>query len=489
MKHIAAAILVLLSIRGYSQDTVAWYDPIIVADKMIGNLHPRIALDQENNPLVLFGNTYGNAYITKWTGKAFGDPVQINSPTKHVFTESWAGPEMISRGDTIYVAYKELPEEKGKICLKHSYDGGKNFSIVTEVDDSDNNSISRFPTVAIDPYGNPVVAYMQLDNGFHNPRYVVARSKDLGETFARGAVVPDHSGGRVSDCCPATVVESGNATVIIYRDNLNNQRNVWAGISSISGVNFARGIQLDKTNWTTEQCVPNAPDGIIVGDTLYTAFMSGAGDSSVIYLSKAAVTGTSANVTPITSKITGLASQNFPRIANSGDAAALVWEQSIADYTQICMLFTNEIANGFPETYDTVAVGQFSNLGVAIGGGHIYIVYQDDSSGNLMCRIGRYKETLVNKLLAQSTTVGFHPASSGKYFIVSIPNVASCMMSDLDGKEYEMDLQCKKNSCKVNTEDLDPGLYIVKIYCTDDKVYTYKYQVKEVKERERKEKD
>ena len=488
MKKIVAALLILFSIRGYSQDTVSWYDPIMVADKKIGNLHPRITLDQNNNPLVLFGSSAGNAFIARWSGKSFSEPTLINTPGKHVFTESWAGPEMISRGDTIYVAYKEIPEETNHISLKHSYDGGKNFSIATVVDDSD-NYISRFPTVAIDPYGNPVVAYMQLDNGFKNPRYVVSRSKDLGETFARGSVVPDHSGGKVSDCCPATVVESGNATVILYRDNLNGQRNIWAGISSISGVTFTRGIQLDKTNWTTPECVPNAPDGIIVGDSIYSVYMSGAGDSSLVYLSKASVTGVSANARPVTGKITGLSSQNFPRIANSGDATALVWEQSIADNTQICLFFTNEITSGFPETYDTVAIGHFSSLDVAIGGGHIYIVYQDDSSGNLMCRIGRYNETLVNKMLAQSTTVGFHPAASGKYFIVSIPNISSCMMSDLEGKEYEMDMKCKKNSCRVNTEDLDPGLYIVRIYCADDKVYTYKYEVKEIHEREKIEKE
>jgi len=488
MNKIVAALLILFSIRGYSQDTVSWYDPITVTDKIFGNLHPRVALDGAGHPIVLWGDRNGNAFIAKWAGKVFSEPIKINTPGKYVFTESWAGPDMISAGDTIYVAYEELPEENGHIFLKHSYDGGKSFSIPTQVDDSDSH-ISRFPTIAIDPYGNPVVAYMRLDMGFTNPRYVVARSQDLGETFARGTEVPDYSGGHVSDCCPATVVESGDANVIIYRDNLNGTRNVWAGVSSTSAIAFKRGIQLDKTNWTTKDCYPNAPDGIIVSDTLYSVYRSGPGDSSMVYLSKAPVTGVSATAAPITGKLTGLISQNFPRIANAGDAVALAWEQSIGDNTQVCLFFTNEIANGLPVTYDTIASGSFSNIDVALGKGHIYVVYQDDSSGNLMCRIGRYNETLVNKMLAQSTMVGLHPSPTGKYFTVSIPNISACMMADLDGKEYEMDLQCKKNFCRVNTEDLDPGLYIVRIYCTDDKVYTYKYQVKELRERERKEKD
>ncbi len=328
---------------------------------------------------------------------------------------------------------------------------------------------------------------MKLDKGYINPRYVVARSKDLGESFFGETVVSGFSGGKASDCCPATVVESGNATVILYRDNLNNVRNIWAGISSNAGVSFQRGLQVDQTNWTKKSCPPNAPDGVIAGDTLYTVFMSGAGDSSLVYLSKASVSGLSAAVKPVTGNFAGLGSQNFPRIACSGDASALAWEQSVGSATQVCLLFTNEITNGFPATIDTIANGQFENLDVALGAGHIYIVYQDDSSGNVMCRIGRYNETIVNKLLAENTTMGLSPAGNGKYFTVSIPNISSCLMSDLQGKEYEMDLKCNRNSCRVYTEDLDPGMYIVKIFCKDEKVYTYKYEVKDIPEKEERE--
>ncbi len=482
-----AFLFLLLSLRAFSQDSVAWYDPIPVADKTYGNLHPRITLDQNNNPLVLWGDRNSNAYLARWAGKEFAEPLQINTPGNHVFTEAWAGPEMDGRGDTIYVVYKVTPEENNPIYIKHSYDGGKNFSIETQVDDS-TSYISRFPTVAMDPYGNPLVAYMKLDKGYANPRYVVAKSKDLGESFSGAVPVANFSGGKVSDCCPATVVESGNATIILYRDNLNGLRNIWAGISANTGISFKRGLQVDQTNWTKKSCPANAPDGIIISDTLYTVFMSGAGDSALVYLSKTSVTGLSAETTPVTGKFAGLGSQNFPRIANSGDATAIAWEQSVGSITQVCLLFTNEITNGFPPLFDTIANGHFENLDVAIGGGHIYVVYQDDSSGSIMCRIGRYHETIVNKMLAENTTVALKPAPSGKYFTVSIPNISSCLMSDLEGKEYEMDLKCNKNSCRVFTEDLDPGLYIVKIYCKDDKAYTYKYEVKEIREKEEKEK-
>lgn len=450
-------------------------------------MHPRVALDQNNKPMVLWGDKNGKVFFARWAGKEFTEPEQINPAGKQAFTEPWAGPEMVSRGDTVYVAYKEIPEDVNHIYLKHSYDGGKHFSIETQVDDSD-GLISRFPTVAIDPYGHPLVSYTKYDEGYKNPRHVVAKSKDLGETFAGEAVVKNMSGGVISDCSPPTVVQSGNGTVILYRDNLNEYRNIWAGISHNSAVSFDKGLQIDWTNWQTKDCPTQPPHGTIVSDTLYTVYASGTGDSSLVYMSKTSLFGQSSNSAPITGRFPGLTSQNFPRIANSGNAAVVTWLQSIGVNMQVCMLFTNDITTGLPEKYNMVAKGVFDNADVTLGGGHIYVVYSDDSAHRLMCRIGHYEETEANKLLAENTTVSLQRAPSGKYFTVTLADLSYCMMVDVSGKEYEMDMKCRKNVCKVNTEELDPGLYIVRLYCKDEKVYTYKYEVKEIVEKEEKEK-
>ncbi len=487
MRIIFLASLLLLNICSRAQNHVIWYDAIPVAGKTYGNIHPRVTLDQAGNPIVLWGDANGRVYIALWTGKGFGDPEQINPAGKQAFAESWAGPEITSRGDTIYLVYKEVPEENNHIYIKHSYDGGKNFSIETQVDDSD-GLISRFPTVAMDPYGHPLVAYTKYDAGYTHPRHVVAKSKDLGESFAGEAVVKTTSGGVISDCCPATVVQSGNGTVILYRDNLNDYRNIWAGISRNSAVSFDRGIQIDSTNWQSQDCPAQPPHGTIISDTLYTVYASGTGDSSLVYISRTSLFGQTTNFTPLTGRFPGLTSQNFPRIANSGNSASIVWVQSIGVNMQVCMMFSNDITTGLMEKYNVAAHGVFESADVALGGGHIYVVYEDDSSHTIMCRIGHYEETQANRLLAENTTVSLQRSSSGKYFTVTLPNLSYCMMVDMDGKEYEMDMKCRKNVCKVNTEELDPGLYIVRLYCKDEKIYTYKYEVKEVEEKEEKEK-
>jgi hypothetical protein len=470
-----------------AEDKIIWYDPITVTDKTFGYQHPRVALDQNNNPMVLWGDDNGRVFLARWAGKGFAEAVRINPPGKAAFVEPWAGPEITSRGDTVYIVYKETPEEKNHIHILHSYDGGKHFSIETQVDDSD-ALISRFPTVAMNPYGHPLVSYMKYDPGYQNPRHVVAKSNDFGETIAGEAVVKNYSGGKISDCCPATVVESGNATVILFRDDFNGYRNIWAGISKNRAISFDKGMQIDSTNWYSKNCAAEPPHGTIVGDTLYAVFGSGGGDSALIYLSKVSLTTQGIAYRPLTGKFPGLTSQTSPRIANSGNATAITWVQSIGINMQVCLHFTNDITTGLPEKYTTVARGVFQSPDVALGGGHIYVVYEDDSSKNIMCRIGRYEETITNKLLAENTTVALERSKNGKYFTVTMPDLSYCLMVDATGKEYEMDVKCKKNSCKINTEELDPGLYVVKMYTKDEKIFTYKYEVKEEVEKEEKEK-
>ncbi len=378
MRILFTASFLLLNVLCQAQNGIIWYDPIPVSDKTFGNLHPRVALDKYDKPLVLWGDQNGRVFVAKWANKEFAAPEQINPPGKQAFTESWAGAEMTSRGDTVYVVYKELPEETSHIYIKHTYDGGKHWSIETQVDDSD-GLISRFPTVAMDPYGHPLVSYTKYDQGYINPRHVVAKSTDLGESFAGEAVVNNFSGGKISDCCPATVVESGNATVILYRDNSGDTRNIWAGISRNKAISFDKGLQIDWTNWQSKDCPTHPPHGTIISDTLYSVYTSGTGDSSLVYLSKTSLFGQTSNSAPLTGRFPGLTSQNFPRITNSGNATAVAWVQSTGIMMQVCLLFTNEITTGLPGKFDVVARGIFENVDMALGGGHIYIVYQDDS--------------------------------------------------------------------------------------------------------------
>src|SRR5687767_661430 len=179
-------ILFTLSICGnavVAQNGITW-DPTINVNNMsmYGNQHPRIVLDRSGDPMVLWGNSSNNnAYFSKWNGSGFTTPVIVNS-TLPVFAASWAGPDIASNGDTLYVVVKETPETTNPAYIYASFDGGSTFSSPVQFDTYIGDSVSRFPTVMVDDNGHPIVSYMKINSDFLGARWVVTRSNDYGST-------------------------------------------------------------------------------------------------------------------------------------------------------------------------------------------------------------------------------------------------------------------------------------------------------------------
>jgi len=120
MRITLTIIFLLIFHCSYSQGVIGWLAPYPVASKVYGNLHPRISLDKNNDPMVVWGDENGKVWFTKWGGESFAEPKVLTLPGTVAFTSSWAGPDIASRGDTVYVVYKEMPEEDHHIFIKHS---------------------------------------------------------------------------------------------------------------------------------------------------------------------------------------------------------------------------------------------------------------------------------------------------------------------------------------------------------------------------------
>jgi hypothetical protein len=102
---------------------------------------------------------------------------------------------------------------------------------------------------------------------------------------------------------------------------------MWAGISNDGGATFPTTLEIDTTNWMLMSCPSSGPDGFVLGDTLYSVFMSAASGTSLVHFGRASLSGMAARHTRITGMFTGLTSQNYPRMANAGSAACAVWVQ------------------------------------------------------------------------------------------------------------------------------------------------------------------
>lgn len=477
MKYRILLYILLSSLVSFGQHKISWLATSEVASKIYGNLHPRIKLDKNHNPMIVWGNDAGKAYFAKWGGESFNTPMEVSPAGKQVFTSSWSGPDIAVQGDNVFIVYKQLPEDSSNIYLMHSYDAGKHFSIPLEVDEK-SSWITRFPTVTTDESGNPFVAFMKADRTFESFHYAVARSNDMGETFIKDTMASVLSGQRVCDCSPASLVVSGNAGVLMYRNHLGSQRNIYAGISTNACLSFNQGMRIDSTDYAPEYCPASAPSSVLIGDTLYTVYMSGESGKKLIYLSRLSLSTYYNSTELLTGNIPGVIEQNYPRISGLGNAAAIVWTQTAGGNNQVCMALTDDLTQGMPSHIDTVANGVMLNADVALGGGHVYVVWEDQVTRNVMFRKGIYqKQTTVR----DNTTIIISPPAKGqKYFLVRMPNIEACALVDTKGNNYETDVVYPKGRevCRVSIDEIDPGVYSVRLWDKDGKIYNAQVEIK-----------
>jgi hypothetical protein len=477
VKYFLTLIAITLCIATNAQ--ITWNMGMNISINANGNLHPRITLDRLGNPLVVWGKLSDESvYFSKWNGTMFTTPVKLNPPWMTIATASWQSADIASHGDTVYVIVKRTPEtsDTNRIFIFTSFNGGSAFNTPVELGFIA-DSISRFPTVTTDATGNPIVAYMKFNNSFLDSRWVVSKSTDFGNTFSTDVKVSGWgSSAEVCDCCPGALVSNGNTTAMLYRDNNSNIRDIWTGVSNNNASSFPSGFEVDNNNWMVMSCPSSGPDGVIIGDTLYSTFMSSGSGAYRTYLSKSSIsTGAISSMTNLTGTIAGLSQQNYPRIATDGNAIAIVWKQNVSGLAQLPILFTNDIANGFPASYDTVDLDNITNADIAMSNGKLYVVWQDDGSGTVKYRSGTYNQS--------TTGINETNASNFSFF----PNPVSStltLQSNIDIQNAEIKIfnligetvltQYKISNPTLNIAELNNGIYFMQIRA-NNKFYTQKF--------------
>ncbi len=207
LKNITLLVLAILFTIDL-QGQVTWEPTIDVAASHFDNNHPRMTTDGAGHPVIIWGKG-SDIQFTKWNGTGFSQPIKLNPGGISVASAEWMGPDIASHGDTIYVVYKQIPENltTSHIWCMRSFDSGLTFDQPVRVDFT-GDSLNRFPTVTTDPLGNPIVAFMKFNPSFGDARWVVTRSEDFGSSFLPDIKASGWSGpsSHVCDCCPATIV-------------------------------------------------------------------------------------------------------------------------------------------------------------------------------------------------------------------------------------------------------------------------------------------
>lgn len=262
---------------------------------------------------------------------------------------------------------------------------------------------------------------------------------------------------------------------MLYRNNLSNIRNTWAGVSTNGGASFSNNLLVDATNWMIMSCPSTGPDAVIIGDTVYNTFMSQSGGSARVYTSKFSLSGGVATPTSmIAGNITGLSQQNYPRMAKAGTAAGIVWRQVISGTPQVALAFTNTITSGFPSTPEVVATGIITNADIAMTQNTVHVVWEDDNSGTVMYRKGTYYPSSVEEVLTVNKYIALSPNPAKDFFSISIKDmsgVTECILIDNTGKKIQVGLSKTSDKIIVSLEGIADGIYFALL--KDDKGNSY----------------
>ncbi len=467
MKQLFTTLFILsMGTSAFSQ-AITWGTPVsIYSVDANHNNHPRIALNRSGDPYVIFGQTDTRVYFSRWSVSAFTTPVVV-SGSLTVFSQSWAGPDLAAYGDTVYVSMKVTPEmtSTNYSYLAHSYNGGMAFAAPVRIDNI-GSDLSRFPIVTTTSTGNPLVSFMKFDSGtMANARYVVCRSSDFGMSFS-GDVLASKSTSPVCDCCPATLISSGSKAIMLYRDNNSNIRDIWAGLSNDGGMTFPNNVRVDTTNWNITSCPASGPDGFVMGDSIYSVYMSSASGTALVNMSKESISGMSGFNNRITGPFTGLSNQNYPRIDHAGNAAVAVWVQNVSGTRYIAYSFAPDIATGL--TGYSILPGSTSSAvmdaDVAVAPGVVHVVWEDDNSGKVMYVKGTYPVGSTAAVAAQpaKTVISVYPNPATNEFSVALGNIdgiSSCFLSDITGRIIPLQPVVKNSTAVFSLKGIAKGSY------------------------------
>lgn len=390
MKYALLTWLALLSLQLTAQN-INWSSPIDVSPSTNGNKYPRIVNNASGEVFVSWGGN-DNVYLSKNSGSGFSNAVQVNNTSTPAYVADWTGPELDVKGDSVYVVFMHKVW-KQKTFLSRSFDGGQNFTTPTNLENYP-DSTSRFPCVAISPIGQPLISFMKMDTNGNHPHFVFRESSDYGTTFGNEKVVGNTSGpsSEACDCCPGAIKAIDNKVAVFYRDNLNDIRDIYVGVSSNNGGTF-NDFAIDNNNWFIQSCPSSGPDGVILGDSIYSVFLSG----SKSYFSRSSISGGAMNTIAQLGATAGANNQNYPRIDNNGTKTAIVW-RGIRGGTKLMFSYTADIANGTFEIQDTLNTNSFSSSDVAVTADAVHVVWQDNTTGTVKYSKGTFGPSAVNDI-------------------------------------------------------------------------------------------
>tara|TARA_B100000809_G_scaffold243770_1_gene269095 strand:+ start:6259 stop:7692 length:1434 start_codon:yes stop_codon:yes gene_type:complete len=474
MKNIILVIFILLQTSFlFSQGN----EIIINDDSQYGFSRPRIALLDNDIPFVLWGKTGGSpkVYGAKLVGANFSTPVQIVPDSMRPRVGGLDGPNIVSHKDSVYVVWGNQDMANHHVFLSRSFDGGNSFGSAIQTDSLDLGENIEYPGISMNNDGTLGLYFIKSDPSWNNPTQSLITSYDRGNTFSKDSVVNSFSPGLPCECCQGSMEMQDSNWVFYYRNNVSNIRNTYSLVSTDYGNNFDGVYEMDDDDWFIQSCPSSGPEGHIVGDNSFVAWMSrGSGNTRVLFSSVNMLTGVTSPATYIDPNVSSSVVQNYPSVAGSGDTIAVVWQDNRYLASSVFTSISIDGGQSFMGTTlisDTTVLMSYTSIDVAFANGVFHYVWKNNNKIF-------YKNMTIPLILSASTDQAdinhfslFPNPASTELTIETELKVEKLSIIDIRGEIIKSFIPSSKI---INVEVLPDGIYFIKIE-GDDKSFIRKF--------------
>lgn len=358
----------------------------VLSENTSGVRFPRIAINGDNQPVIVYGKTDGKLYATIKNGSDFSEPINITGTGPAHGSSTNYGADIAVSGDNLYVSY----QANDGIYLITSIDNGQTWNAPFEPIDFPDHHV-EFSKIGVGANGYPRIVSIKSNLNWTSPEQIVIYTND-GVNYEY-SVANDHLNNIVCECCQGEFVADSDQEVVLYRDNAQDIRDIEIAISNDASANFDQQTMIDFSNWYIPSCPVSGPEAYISSNRLHAVWMSrGSGSTRAVAGTYDLANDSVGENHFVDDNVGASVTQNFPQIAGNDEFSAVIWEDNRFTFKNIMLAYSTDGLNSFGSSIvlsDTSTNGHATSPAITIDNNEkIHIIYVEDN--NIRYHLGSF---------------------------------------------------------------------------------------------------
>ena len=212
---------------------------------------PQVAISSEGTIYVVFGKENG-IYVCQSEDVAdkFSSPVKIGEVPKLALGMR-RGPRVAASGK--FVTVTAISHAEGNLYSWASNDGARSWSKAARVNSVTNSAREGLHASAGDGESKLFSVWLDLRSG--KTELWSSVSNDGGNRWEENRRVYKSPSGSICECChPSAVIKSNGEIVVMWRNSVNGERDMYQCVSADGGKSFKEAKKIGTGTWTLNAC-------------------------------------------------------------------------------------------------------------------------------------------------------------------------------------------------------------------------------------------